>query len=185
MTVHFATLLPILVSSILAMLPIEQGRFKAVIRTAILIFAIIITSQIILNSNILNEASKLDIYLNSAMYGYARNLSDIANIRAILLLVIFLMAPVSLINRKTYSLLLSLYACGIGIRIGFLDVAIISGRLGSIFGFAEIFLIPLLVQSISKNKPMTIAIGLVYFLASFVATAYYQVPGLIDDYFRT
>lgn len=68
-----------------------------------------------------------------------------------------------------YKLLLSLYAVQFGIRIGFLDFAILSGRFASVFAFSEIFLLPIFIGFMVRISWVRWGVsGVYFFIHSFL-----------------
>lgn len=128
---------------------------------------------------------RLSRYAADAEYGSSRGLFDPANVRAALLLALFALGTRSrsLRESKPYVVLLGLYAVHLGLRIGFLDVQILSGRLATALGFAEVLLMPLLVRATISSPAARTGVAAAFLAVHAVATLMVQVPYLVDDYF--
>ncbi|WP_180116289.1 EpsG family protein [Acinetobacter sp. YH12140] len=108
-----------------------------------------------------------------------RDLFHPANLRGLLLLVVFLIFRV---RNSILSVLIMVYAIGISFRFGFYDFLILSGRLSNIFCFAEIFIIPLILKLRFDRFFVTLLV-IIYSLFSLYFTLELQLPNLIENYF--
>jgi hypothetical protein len=129
--------------------------------------------------------NRISVYLSDAEHGYVRSIFEPANIRALLLTALFIaLRPKS--NEfmyKSYSLLLAIYCVHLGVRVGFQDIAILSGRIGSALGFSEIFLLPILLKIRVRSRILCLILGLSYFGVHLYFSLSLTFPFLWDDYF--
>ena len=142
----------------------------------VFLFCRLITSigLILLTDRIANYAD--------STYSEERSFLHPVNIRSILLLAFFvILRPKK--ESKFYDFLTIIYALGIGFRLGFYDFLILSGRISTMFTFAEIFLIPLVLQE-RFNKLVLIFFIFIYFSMNLYINIFYQVPFIIEDYFK-
>ena len=129
---------------------------------------------------------RMQAYVDNTEYNSARSILDIANLRAIVFAFAFyLLRP----NDKdpsfsAYMLLLGIFIVGLGVRLGFLDFAILSGRVGSAFGFSEIFLLPFVINNTINNNLKRYSLIFLYFSIHLSATFFLKVPFLFEDYFE-
>jgi hypothetical protein len=130
-------------------------------------------------------AERISVYVNDAEHGTPRGIFELANVRAILMAFTFVAFRPR--DDKTYfhvyMFLLSIYVVHLGIRIGFIDFAILSGRIGSSLGFAEIFLLPLMLRDRIRQPLFRIMTICAYMSLHFMVGLLIQLPYLIDDYF--
>ena len=136
--------------------------------------------------DLLAATERVSAYIGDEEYGAARSIIDPANIRALLLSLTFIaFRPKE--DRPwffSYMVLLGVYIAHLGIRLGFLDFAILSGRLGSALGFAEIFLLPLMINDLTKNTLYRSLITIAYMMVHFAIALHIQLPFLVEDYLR-
>ena len=114
-------------------------------------------------------------------YAEERSIFHPVNIRAFLLLVLFVLFRLK--DSIIYNFLLLLNTIGVAIRFGFYDFLILSGRLSTIFTFSEIFLISFLLCN-RMRLPYAYLFLFLYFIFSLYLNLVYQVPFIIDDYFK-
>ncbi len=101
---------------------------------------------------------------------------------------LFCSFAISLLNRKLQfdsCLLFLTFMCFIAfsVRIGFSEMAIMSGRLSTAFSYAEIFLIPALFEA-RFSRLVGFSCIVILFLIQLTITIGYQAPYLINDYFN-
>lgn len=118
--------------------------------------------------------------------GYAsleeeRGLLHPANLRSYLLLVVFLIFRAKA-KSELLDFLIILFGVGVGCRIGFYDFLILSGRLSTTLTFSEIFIIPMIVNSLF-GKYLSYFLLLIYFLITLYITIEFQLPDIISQYF--
>ena len=127
---------------------------------------------------------KMNFYTNSEEYGASRDFFNPANLRALVIfLFILLMSTKRLRETPSFFVMLCLYACHVGIRFGFFDFFILSTRLSTSLGFAEVFLIPMVVNSKFQNAVVKVIFGALYIAVHLYVSLKVQAPFLIDDYF--
>lgn len=120
--------------------------------------------------------SKLESDLNAT-----RGIFNIANVREYVLLLFFIAHNKYFRKNKAYYILLLSYVLDVAVRISFRDSAIISGRLGAVFAYAEIFLFPIVLSLYFKYTRLMIIIA--YFFISLYISLYIRVPYMLEDYF--
>jgi hypothetical protein len=81
-------------------------------------------------------------------------------------------------------IILGIYIAHLGIRIGFIDIAILSGRIGSALGFSEIFLLPMLIKDQINSRLWRVVLTAGYMLVHLSISLLIFTPYLIEDYFR-
>ncbi|MFX5722653.1 EpsG family protein [Acinetobacter baumannii] len=117
-------------------------------------------------------------------YEESRGLLHPVNLRAYALLLFFLLFRTkSNTNNIILDFLILTYVIGVGIRLGFYDFLILSGRLGTIFTYSEIFIIPLIL-SLRFNKITGYIFAFIYFSISLYLSLFLQTPEIIDQYFQ-
>lgn len=166
-----------------------KGKFKKKVlnnRFYSLLFFLIIA--IFLARTLINIlpliSSRVAIYSQSAEYASERSFLHPANLRAYLLLIFFYMHFNFFPKNVMYRVLYCIFVFGVGIRVGFYDFLILSGRLGSLFTFSEVFLLPLVISKY-KFSIVRILLVFIYFVISMYISLSYQYPSIIEDYFRS
>lgn len=146
-----------------------------------LLLMIIFCSRLIMNMGWVELVARASVYSGSAEYAATRSFFHPVNLRAVLLLVLFLtFCPRN--NDKVFNGLLLVFTVGVGVRLGLYDFVLLSGRLGTVFTFAEVFVIPILLQQ-KFTLSSRIFLLSCYFIASVYILLQYQVPFIIEDYF--
>ncbi len=132
-------------------------------------------------------AQRVSVYLADSEHGYTRSILDPANLRAIFLVsALFIWRPKPCCSMyRSYMFLLCLYCVHLAVRLGFMEVAILSGRVGSALGFAEVFLLPMLLEAQVKSRTFRIVICLLYFFVHLYIAFCLTFPFLLDDYFSS
>lgn len=182
-TLHLVSIVPIFVGRMLQEILPEPKRFRVAMWAASIVVLTTVAARLVTSLDVFAALDRLAEYAADAELGAQRSLFEPANVRAALVLGMALIAPASLLNLRTYLLLVGIYAAHLGLRLGFYDFAILSGRLAISLGFVEIFLLPLLVRATIKSQWQRWLIGLSYLIAHAFATLTIQAPYLIDDYF--
>jgi hypothetical protein len=77
-----------------------------------------------------------------------------------------------------------MYVVHLAIRIGFLSFAIVSGRLSTAIGFAEVFLLPMVLHDLCAKRSDRVLIATVYLAFHLYMTLFVQADYLLTDYFR-
>lgn len=152
----------------------------------LILVVVVAACYVATESNIVLSMDRVSVYMDNDEQVYSRSISDPANLRAVFLsIVFFLFRPsVTSVWHRNYMLLLGLYIAHLGIRIGFIDFAILSGRIGSSLGFAEIFLFPMMLKDKISNSLTRNLIILIFMVSHFIISLNILVPFLIEDYFR-
>lgn len=114
-------------------------------------------------------------------YADERSFFHPVNIRAFLLLLLFVLFRLK--YSIIYNFLLILNTIGVAIRLGFFDFLILSGRLSTVFTFSEIFLVSFLLY-FRIRKLYAYFFLFLYFSFSLYLNLVYQVPFVLDDYFK-
>lgn len=183
--IHFVSLFPLITALFLRPRLPAPPRWRIVSWALLLIAACVLLARAASTLHVFSLLERLSIYAADDEYSSARSLFDPANVRAVLVLALLLIACTSrpLARSRVYVLLLGLYALHVGIRLGFLDFQILSGRLSTSLGFAEVFLLPMAVRAFIRAKSLRVLVGVSYLFVHVVATLAIQAPFLIDDYF--
>lgn len=183
---HLVAPLPLLVSTVVSGLVTRLRTRTLMLGVLVATLLTIGVCRQVAGLEALMSFEKLSQYAADQEFGSARSVFEPANVRAGLLLTLFYvsypwMAKTAL--GRAYALLLVLYAVHFGIRIGFLEVQILSGRLSTAFGFSEVFLLALLMRSLVTSAVLRALCALVYLAVHVVLTLSVQVPYLLNDYF--
>ena len=181
---HVTSFLPLIVARLLRQWMPSPTRFRLLLWAVALIAATALAARFFMSFDVIASLGRLSIYAAEDEYNSERGLLASANLRAGLLLFLFLFAaPTSLLRSRVYVLLLGLYAVHLGIRLGFFDFLILSARLSTALGVVEILLLPMLVKASVRSAPLRAALALGYLVVHLAATLTIQAPYLIDDYF--
>lgn len=84
-----------------------------------------------------------------------------------------------LLQNKKYIFLFFCFTIGLTLRIAFYDFAILSGRLSNVFLLVEIFILPMLLNSVFKRK-IVLIISIIYFILIFYVTWVFQASQFIE-----
>ncbi len=137
--------------------------------------------RVLTNFEILQLTDRISNYSDSE-YSGERSFFHPANLRSIFLLLFFVIFKPQKEN-FIYNFLVVFYAAGVGFRFGFYDFLILSGRLSTVFTYSEIFLVPILL-TLKLNKLSAFLILLIYFFLNLYINLVFQVPFVLDDYFK-
>lgn len=160
---------------------IATTRFKLLIKVLFIFIFIFIFCRVVTNLDLLSTTERISNYSDTE-YSEERSFLHPANLRSIILLIIFtFLKPKK--ESFFYGFLVIFYAAGVGFRLGFYDFLILSGRLSTIFTFSEIFLIPMLL-AYRFSKQTSFLILFIYFIVNLYINLVYQVPFILDDYFK-
>jgi hypothetical protein len=184
MAMHAVAALPIL-SALLLRLRFPRGnRLSVAAWLLAIVVSTVACARLSSTLNAVELLERLSTYAADETYSGARSLLEPANLRAMLLLFVLAAArsAPALARSRAYTLLLGLFAMHVGVRLGFLDFEILSGRLSTALGFSEVFLLPLAVRAWFPGAARRTLIGLLYFGIHAAVTTTYQAPFLIDDY---
>lgn len=183
---HLVSIVPIAVAIIVAGITPSHRSYKNWYWAAIILGAIIGVCWIVSSSDLFTLTTRISNYIGDEEFGSERSIADPANLRAIILTLAFIALRPSADCPwfKVYMALLGLYITNLGIRLGFIDIAILSGRIGSALGFSEIFLLPLLIKDKINRRHWRILLTTSYMLLHFSIALSVLVPFLVEDYLR-
>jgi hypothetical protein len=160
------------------------------VRVNILVFFTLISSLLIVACRIVMSTdsvalfSRVSSYLDDDEFGLGRGLFEPANIRALaFLIVILFLAKKELYKNTGFLIILFAFCCSIGIRFGFFDFAILSGRLGGALNLAEIYLFAFVFNGYFRCKFYTLWAGVIYMILHSYIVLEIQMPYLFGDYF--
>jgi hypothetical protein len=181
-TLHLVSIVPVLVGRILQeALPLPK-RSRVVLWVVVIVILSAAAARLVTSLEVVVAMDRLANYASDAELGARRSLFEPANIRAVLVLSAVLMSPVALLQSRAYLLLVGMYAAHLGLRLGFYDFAILSGRLATSLGFVEIFLLPWAISVAIRSLWLRWLFGLCYLTVHTFATLTIQAPYLINDY---
>lgn len=156
-------------------------NIKLYLKVLFVVVAVFIFCRLVTDLGYINLTDRVSNYSDSE-YSEQRSFFHPANLRSLLLLGFFvLLEPKN--KNNLYVFLVLLYSVGVGFRLGFYDFLILSGRVSTAFTFSEIFLIPILLKYRFSNV-IAILFIFIYFILSLIVNIVYQVPFIIDDYFK-
>lgn len=182
---HVVSLVPIVITLVLPRFMPRQRSYKNWFWASITLALVIVLCRTIYSIEIFELTNRISTYVNDEEYGAARSIFEPANLRAIFLTLVFIKFRPQEDQSwfRSYMFLLGMYVVHLGIRIGFIDFAILSGRLATSIGFAEVFLLALLLQyRIRQHILRLIFIG-GYMVFHFFVALSIQLPFLFNDYF--
>jgi hypothetical protein len=148
----------------------------------LLIAAAFAAAKLTAHIEVFSALKRLSLYASDNEFNGTRGYLTPANLRAGALLFLVLLVRVPESWRRAYGTLAALYAVHLGLRIGFNDFEIMSGRLASALGFAEVFLLALAVRYGIRSKALRYTAAALFLIAQGFATIAIQVPYLIHDY---
>jgi hypothetical protein len=181
---HFASITPMVVGIVLNRFMPRPTRRSVIGWTMLIILVTFAAARTVMSLDVFSALGRLADYASDTTYSSERDILAPANVRAVLILFLFWIAsPPKLLRSRTYVVMLGMYACHVGIRFGFYDFLIISGRLSTTLGFAEVLMLPLLVRHTVRNSWIRFGLGAAYLALHCVASLQTQLPTLIDDYF--
>jgi len=183
---HLVSVMPLLVGRLAMALPWQVPKRTLLLRLALIFIAAITVSQAISGLQFIGIFDRLAQYNEDAEYGSARGLFALANVRAFVLCLLFAYAldrgPAT--RGRAYKVLLTMYVIHMAIRIGFLSFAIISGRLSTAIGFAEVFLMPMVLEDVCAKRRDRVLLAIIYLGVHLYVTLFIQVDYILADYFR-
>lgn len=181
--IHLTSVLPILSAGLLSHWMPRAKRWCVAIWAGLIVVIAAVIARAFMNFELIEDLGRLSVYASDAEYSDTRDLFDVANVRALAVLLLLIFgANTALLRSKVFVLMLGLYAAHFGIRIGFFDFLILSGRLSTALSFVEVLLLPLLMRERITSQSMRLIFGLGYFAAHATATLVAQAPFLINDY---
>src|SRR5574337_824521 len=182
--IHLTATLPVVGAHLLRRVLPRPTRIGVVLWAAAIAAMAFAFARAFMHLDIIAELGRLSVYAEDETYSATRDILAPANVRASLLLLLFVFAaPATLLRSRAYVLMIGLYAAHVGIRFGFFDFLILSGRLASAVGFVEVLLLPMLLRARVRRPATRWAIGLVFIVVQGAVTLGIQAPYLIDDYF--
>jgi EpsG family len=181
---HLTTLLPLVAARLLRTVTPRPTRSGLGFWCLLIVIGGIAIARLFMKLEVIELLGRLSVYAVDDEYNAERGLLAAPNIRALLMLLCFMgLAPASLLRSRAYVLMLSLYAGHLGIRLGFFDFLILSGRLSTALGFVEVLMLPMLIHATVRAAWVRWAIALLYFATHLYLTLAFQAPFLVDDYF--
>jgi hypothetical protein len=181
---HLVSIVPIITGAALAVIAPTRRRATTILWALSLAVASFAAARIATSLELVTLFDRLSHYASDAELGATRNIFEPANVRAALILLVLFAAPASLLSQRAFVVLLGMYSVHVGLRLGFLDFAILSGRLASALGFVEVFLLPLLLREAIRTRWLRSVLAASFFAVHISATLALQVPYLLEDYFR-
>ncbi len=182
--IHLTAILPMLGAHILRWLMPRPTRAGVAVWAATIAVAAFALARAFMRFDLIAELGRLSVYAEDETYSAVRGFLAPPNLRALLFLLLFLWsAPVALLRSRAYVVMVGLYAAHVGMRFGFFDFLILSGRLSTALGFVEVLLLPMLLRARVRRPAARWAIGLAFAVLQGAATLGIQAPYLIDDYF--
>lgn len=155
---------------------------KETVKASLIFIAVTVILAGVLLGIITNFSPRAVAYINSGnRFSQPRGLLDPANIREYLMLTFFIMHRKYFIKNRLYFILLLAYVFDIAIRIAFRDYTILSARLGAVFAFSEIYLLPMVLTKYTRLSAIFIAT--LYFILNMFIALYIRVPTMVTDYF--
>lgn len=182
-SIHVASTLPLVGGLLLSRLPAVESRRQLIRWVVGIVLATGVVAYVATSLNWVMLLERLAQYAEDEEFTAARSVLDPANVRAVLLLAVFVAAAPTVGASRTYLVLVGLYAAHVGIRFGFLGFAIMSGRLSTALGFVEVFLLPIVLRRGVRDARLRLTLSLAYLAVHFAATTLVQAPYLLDDYF--
>lgn len=182
---HIVSLVPIFVTLVQPRFTPSQRSYKNWFWASITLALIIVLCRTISSIEIFELTNRVSTYVGDEEYGVARSIFESANLRAIFLTLAFIIFRPQEDQSwfRTYMFLLGMYVIHLGIRIGFIDFAILSGRLSTSIGFAEIFLLAFIFQYRIKQPLLRLTFNVGYMALHFAIALLIQLPFLVKDYF--
>ncbi len=181
---HVTSALPLMGAQLLNRTLPHPTRWRIALWLALILGTTVLLARMFMSFEVIESLGRLSVYATDEEYNEARGLLDPANVRGALLLGLLISAaPAQLLRNRTYTLLLGLYAAHLGIRLGFFDFLILSGRLSTALGVVEVLLLPMLLKARISSPSLRAVLGLLYLIVHASATLVVQAPFLINDYF--
>lgn len=183
---HLVSVMPLLIGRLAMVLPSRVSKRVFLWRLALIFFMAVTVSHVVSGLQFIGIFDRLAQYSEDAEYGSARGLFALANIRAFTLCLLFVYAldrgPAT--RGRAYKVLLTMYVIHLAIRIGFLSFAIVSGRLSTAIGFAEVFLLPMVLNDLCAKRRDRTMLAMIYLAVHLYMTLFVQADYILVDYFR-
>lgn len=181
--IHTVALVPVLLALCLRALPGgKAGAFDAR-HAVLLLLGSVAAARLATHIDVFSAMERLTSYAEDEASHGERGLLQPANLRAGLLLCLFLAMRVPARFRRVYGMLVGLYAAALGIRLGFFDFEILSGRVGSAAGFGEVLALPVVAFAAIRSRVTGGVFTITYFAAQVFVTLAIQLPFMWTDYF--
>ncbi len=129
---------------------------------------------------------KINYYSTSAEYSSRLDYVSTGNVKAVLgVLLSLYLCSIKSVTKEVKYLMIASYSIQLGLRLGLIDFAIFSGRVGASFSFYDAFLYSIIVQSLKLSIFTKAAIFLALAALGGGWIFWFQYPNLIDDYYRS
>lgn len=158
-----------------------KSKISLLLKILLTVSLVFILCRIFTSLGLLDFTNRISNYSDSE-YSEARSFLHPANLRSVVLLLFFYFLRPKKEN-YFFNALILFYSIGVGLRLGFFDFLILSGRISTLFTFAEIFILPL-VLSLRFSKTSSIILLLFYFFINLYIGLVYQVPFIFSDYIK-
>jgi hypothetical protein len=159
-----------------------KGRVRAAAVLGVVACAFVL-ARVAMQGELLSTLQRLATYAADEAYSGSRGLASPANVRAFLVLVFVVYAKDRVLRPRAYDALLVLYAAHLGLRLGFYDFEILSGRLATALGFGEVLLLPMALGALIGSSQRRAVLAALFLITQTIATLSFQTPWLVDDYF--
>ncbi len=127
--------------------------------------------------------ARIEVYSTMEAFAASRQLFEMAHVRMLLVFLCILCAPSFLLKRADFLMLSFLYTVQIGVRLGFLDFGVLSGRLGSAFSFGEIYILPLLLLGFFRSVPLRAVFAFAYLVLNVLLYVFVINPTFLSELF--
>ncbi len=182
--VHIVSCLTLVTGWMLSFMQPKPTRRSLTLWSLALVALTVLLARAVMTLDVVSAVGRLADYAADGQYNQELQILAPPNIRAALLIALMLFAVTPrLQDSRAFVALVGMYAVHVGMRFGFYDFAILSGRLSTALSFGEVFILPLLVREHVRNRWLRGFLSGGYLLTHAVATYQVQVPTLIDDYF--
>jgi hypothetical protein len=182
--VHVVSCLTLATGWVLSFVRPKPTRRSLTLWSLALIALTFLFARAVMTLDVVSAVGRLADYAADGQYNQELQLLAPPNIRAALLMALMLFAVTPRLQHSpVFVVLVGMYAVHVGMRFGFYDFVILSGRLSTALSFAEVFILPLLVREHVRSRWLRGILAGIYLLVHAVATYQVQVPTLIDDYF--
>lgn len=177
-SMHQISSIPILVGSIIYFFrnkidKISLIKFK--ILSFLLVVIVIFLCKYVLINVLIELSGRIAAYSETEEYGQSIGLFRLPNIKAFFTFsMLLILITKDFYKNKIFVLFYLFFALSFAFRVGFIDLAILSGRFAIAFSYAEIFILPFIFFRF--KKPIGILLLLLFVFIQAVATYGFQVP---------
>jgi hypothetical protein len=184
LSVHTVSAAPLALGLTWRLMPAyRRGTPVTLLQLCVIVLFFLVTARVAMQLQVFSVLERLSAYASDEEYNGTRSLLAPANLRALVLLVGCSVVRRPATFERRYSALLVAMAAAVGLRFGFYDFEILSGRLATAVGFAEVYLLALAVR-FALAQPAARRVAAAGFLAAHtVLTLTIQTPFLVHDYF--